>query len=297
MPKRVLGRTPRMSIRRSMNDVGLETAGAGRATTASRLEAVHKATKAWTGQLVDLTGRNSLLYYRDLKVGTLPLDSSPRQLIYAVLAGRPASLSKLFPDANALKDAVKRARSVRNKANAHYEERGIETLYLACGMATWSAHKSGATPAAPILLVPCRLAPKGVAEEEFELTVTGELEVNPTFLQMLKAEFGVACDPAELLDSAGIEGIIDTPDELDVSFDWLRRQCASVPGFKISERFVIGNFSYARMPMVRDLETSLEAMAEHDIVAALAGRCRRPGCAAPKGRHGKDPNSRLRPSG
>ena len=78
-------------------------------------------------------------------------------------------------------------------------------------MATWSAQKSGAAPSAPVLLVPCRLASKGVAEEEFELTVTGELEVNPTFLQMLKAEFGVVCDSAELLESAGIEGIIDTP--------------------------------------------------------------------------------------
>lgn len=34
---------------------------------------------------------------------------------------------------------------------------------------------------------------------------------------------------------------------------------------------MVGNFSYARMPMVLDLESSLEAMAEHDIVAALAG--------------------------
>jgi very-short-patch-repair endonuclease len=241
------------------------------ATTGARFAAVRRAAAAWTGQLVDLTGRNSLLYYSDLKVGTLPLDSSPRQLIYSVLAGRPSTLSKLFPDQSALADAVKRARSVRNKGNAHYEERGIETLYLACGMATWTAPKSVSTPAAPVLLVPCRLAAKGVAEEEFELTVTGELEVNPTFLQMLKAEFGVACDPTELLDSAGIEGIIDTPDELDASFDWLRRHCVAVPGFAISERFVIGNFSYARMPMVRDLENALEAMAAHDIVAALAG--------------------------
>ena len=184
---------------------------------------------------------------------------------------------------------MKRARSVRNKANAHYEERGIETLYLACGMVTWSAHKSGATPAAPVLLVPCRLAPKGAAEEEFELTVTGELEVNPTLLQMLKAEFGVSCEPAELLDSAGIQGIIDTPDELDVSFDWLRRHCASVPGFKISERFVIGNFSYARMPMVRDLETSLEAMADHDIVAALAGDADAQAALRQKGAAGRIP--------
>jgi hypothetical protein len=254
-----------------MNDVEVQTAPNHDGPTGARFAAVRKAAAAWTGQLVDLTGRNTLLYYRDLKVGTLPLDSAPRHLIYSVLAGRPSTLSKLFPDQSALADAVKRARSVRNKGKAHYEERGIETLYLACGMATWTAPKSVATPAAPVLLVPCRLAPKGVAEEEFELTVTGELEVNPTFLQMLKAEFGVACDPAELLDSAGIEGIIDTPDELDASFDWLRRHCVAVPGFAISERFVIGNFSYARMPMVRDLENALEAMADHDIVAALAG--------------------------
>jgi hypothetical protein len=50
-----------------------------------------------------------------------------------VLAGRPASLSKLFPEENAHRDAAKRARSVRNTANADYEEGGIETLYLACG--------------------------------------------------------------------------------------------------------------------------------------------------------------------
>jgi len=68
----------------------VETARTHDATTGGRFAAVRKAAAAWTGQLVDLTGRNSLLYYRDLKVGTLPLDSSPRQLIYAVLAGRQA---------------------------------------------------------------------------------------------------------------------------------------------------------------------------------------------------------------
>jgi hypothetical protein len=79
----------------------------------------------------------------------------------------------------------------------------------------------------------------------------------------------LVCDPAELLDSSGIEGSIDTPDQLETAFNCLRRMCASVPDFEVSERFVIGNFSYARMPMVQDLENSLEAMAEHGIVAAL----------------------------
>jgi hypothetical protein len=34
---------------------------------------------------------------------------------------------------------------------------------------------------------------------------------------------------------------------------------------------VLGNFSYAKLPMVRDLQGSVEALAEHDLIAALAG--------------------------
>ena len=195
----------------------------------------------------------------------------PHGLLFAALEGQTVTLSKLFPDEDSFAVAVKRARTVRNKANAHREERGLETLYMAVGMATWSGQKSASTPAAPVLLVPVQLTPKGAAQEEFELSVTGELEVNPTFLQMLKTEFSIDCDPADLLESSGIEGIIDTPEELTVTFDWLREQCESVPGFEVNERFVVGTFSYAKLPMVRDLEKSLEAMAEHDLIAALAG--------------------------
>ena len=232
---------------------------------------IEKASKSWTGQLVDLTGRNNLLYFRDLKVGTLPLDDVPQKLLFDALEGRSVTLRKLFPEEDAHADAVKRARAVRNKSTAHYEERGLETLYLAVGMAHWTGQKSAATPAAPVLLVPVRLAPKGAAQEEFELSVTGELEVNPTFLQMLKSEFEVECATAELLASSGIEGIIDTPEELEVTFEWLDEQCRSVPGFEVDDRFVVANFSYAKLPMVRDLEGSLEALAEHDLIAALAG--------------------------
>lgn len=232
---------------------------------------IERASKTWTGQLVDLTGRNNLLYYRDLKVGSLPLDACPLSLLFAALQGRTVLLSKLFGEEEKQQDAVKRARAVRNKANAHYEERGLETLYLAVGMASWSGQKSASQPAAPVLLVPVRLAPKGAAQEEFELAVTGEPEVNPTFLQMLKAEYEVDCDPAELLASAGIEGVIDTPEELHITFEWLREKCSSVPDFAVVSRFVVGNFSYAKLPMVRDLEGALEAMAEHDLIAALAG--------------------------
>jgi hypothetical protein len=156
-------------------------------------------------------------------------------------------------------------------AQEHFEERGIETLFLACGMATWTNQGGSAIPRAPVLLCPARLAPRGASQEEFELSITGELEVNPTLLQMLESEFSCKCDPEELLSSAGIEGAIDTPDELEVAYRWLGDRAASAPGFRVDERFVLGTFSYAKLPMVTDLENSVEAMIQHDLVSALAG--------------------------
>lgn len=93
-----------------------------------------------------------------------------------LLSGRTIVLSWMFPDADANAGAVRRARAVRNRAQEHFEERGLETLFLACGMATWTNQRGTAVPAAPVLLVPARLAPRGVAQDEFEVAVTGEME-------------------------------------------------------------------------------------------------------------------------
>jgi Protein of unknown function (DUF4011)/AAA domain len=237
----------------------------------SREGAIQSAAKVWTGQLVDLTARNNLLFYRDLKVGTLDLGDVAPEHLMDLLAGRTIVLSRLFPDEEARAGALKRARAVRNRAQEHFEERGLETLFLACGMATWTNQRGTATPAAPVLLIPARLAPRGAAQDEFELAVTGELEVNPTLLQMLQTEFDCHCDPEELLAQAGIEGAVNSLDELDLAYLWLSERCASVPGFDVAARFVLGTFSYAKLPMVKDIENSLEAMVAHELVAALAG--------------------------
>jgi Protein of unknown function (DUF4011) len=204
--------------------MGVEVPGLGRAG------AIESAAKVWTGQLVDLTARNNLLFYRDLKVGTLDLGDVRPDLLADLLTGRTIALSLMFPDPDARSGALKRARAVRNRAQEHFEERGLETLFLACGMATWTNQRGTAVPAAPVLLVPARLAPRGASQDEFELAVTGEMEVNPTLLQMLQTEFDCRCDPEELLTEAGIEGAVDKPDELQVAYRWLSERCMDVPG-------------------------------------------------------------------
>ena len=232
---------------------------------------LRQAVKVWSGQLVDLSARNNLLFFRDLKVGTLDLTAVSDALVFDVLGGRQVSIRRLFPVEESRRDAVKRARALRNRAQEHFEERGLETLFLACGTATWTNQRGTATPCAPVFLVPARLTSRGAAQEEFELTITGELEVNPTLLQMLESDFNCRCDPEELLSAADIDGAVDTSEELEDAFRRLERRCATVPGFGITDRFVLGTFSYAKLPMVKDLESSVETLLSHDLIAALAG--------------------------
>jgi very-short-patch-repair endonuclease len=237
-----------------------------------RRQAVARAVKAWTDQLVDRSARNNLLFFRDQRSGTLDITHSVPRLVFDVLAGRSRSLLALVgEDEDARADALRRAKAIHKKAQAIYEERGIHTLHFACGLATWENQHGSAVPAAPVLLAPVTLTARGAAQNDFELAVTGDLEVNPTLLNALATEFDCRCDPEELLSSAGIDGPIDTPEELQHAFAWLSEHARAVPGFAVSDKLSLGNFSYAKLPMVRDLQSSLDALAQHDLVAALAG--------------------------
>src|SRR4051794_13988325 len=53
-----------------------------------RLQAIIKAVKAWTDQLVDRSARNNLLFFRDQRMGTLDLTRVEQGPVVNVLAGR-----------------------------------------------------------------------------------------------------------------------------------------------------------------------------------------------------------------
>lgn len=236
-----------------------------------RLRRVEEAVAAWKGQLVDLGGRNTLLYYKDLKAGTLDLQAagSSDAAVWRLLSSYQVRLSDVFED-DARPVAAKRARTVRAKAAENFEERGLQTLFLAWGMATWTNQMGTATPAAPVLLRQGSLSARGGAGEDFDLALPGEFEINPTLVHFLKTELkcNVTADQLlELLDQdAGM------PDATMV-FDHLCKVAGDVPGFAVNERIVLGNFSYAKLPMVNDLDAALLGgeLAANDLLAAIAG--------------------------
>ena len=232
-----------------------------------RADRVGAAVRTWQRTLVDLGGRNTLLWYRDLPSGTLDLTTAHPGGVSMLLAGRRTRLSDLVREPVAFEEARRRARAIRSKALELREERGIAAGFVAIGMATWSVPRAARPPASPVLLRSCVLRPTGAAQEDFEIDLGPEVEFNPVLREYLRSEQGIEIDGDALADLASAGNGFD-PYPVYAA---LGHECERVPDFAISPRLVLGTFSYAKLPMVADLALQGDTLANHDVVAALAG--------------------------
>lgn len=253
-----------------MSDSSLRSASADAAKVLSedRLARVKEAVREWASQLVDLSGRNQLLFYRKLKRGTLEFSATNPQALSDLIAGREVRLSGLVGSDDDFSDAIARCRAIHKKAREHLEERGLNTLYMAFGLATWKTESTQSTPAAPVLLRPLTLRPTGAASPDFTLKLEGEWTLNAVLADYVRHEFGL--DP----DFDAIEAEIDLDDDAPTFATACARvseQLGQAPAFTIHQSQIVGNFAYAKLPMVLDLQQNIEQLAMSDMVAAIAG--------------------------
>ncbi len=155
-------------------------------------------------------------------------------------------------------DAIRRVQAIYRKARELLEERGIRAAYLATGLARWD--ELFLEPAAPVLLRGLTITPTRARHDDFDLTLDDDTEVNPVLLHKLATVFG-----------ADTERLAQEPGER--VYHKLRQAAlaAEVPGFEIISRQVIGTFTYAKLPMVRDPQAAGDLLGDSDVVAAIAG--------------------------
>ncbi len=240
----------------------------------NRRSLLQQAVAEWKKQLVDFSGRNRLIFYKVLQVGTLDLQGCDPSLLLALRSGQEMRLTELFPvlddDRSQLEDALKRARTVKRTGLANFEERGVNTLFLASHMATWDADGlSSATPNAPVLLAPLEIHPRGGGQTDFDLQLAGEWEINETLLIYWSETFGVHPDRVELdelvaVNQGDLESIVES---IEKTFG----DSGMIPSLEIEPACVAGNFAYTKLPMVKDLESSIDALAANELIAAIAG--------------------------
>jgi Protein of unknown function (DUF4011) len=153
----------------------------------ARRATVEAARQIWIRKLIDLSRRNSLLYYRPLKTGTLEFSSAPAEHLRELLGGQSVPARKLQPD---LEDEAltKLLRDISRRALENLEEKGLSTLFVIFGMATWPATDAGRPAEAPVLLLPVALS-KREGSNSYHLVATGGFQINLVLLHVLQEQF------------------------------------------------------------------------------------------------------------
>lgn len=232
-----------------------------------RKRVVDAAREAWVRRLVDTSRRNNLLYFRDLKSGTLDLSQAAVGAVEALFEGEKVPLSRLIPKSvDPL--AGPKLREISRKARANMEERGIQTLYVAYGMATWPADDGGRPAEAAVLLLPIAIEARRADSDAMLVFAAGAPQANIALLHVLTEEHGVEIDEEELLIDSDAE---EAPPHREQVIQKLTQAVAKVKGFEVRPRMVIGNFSFQKLAMVKDLREQGAELEGHDVVAALAG--------------------------
>lgn len=228
-----------------------------------RMELLAERVREWRRELFDLGGRNPLLFYKNLKAGTLDLaGADPQERERLISQGGTTRLGKLYPDPEARKDAARRAKTIRRRIREFHEERGVQVGYLAVGSVTWT-DPSGKEPNAPVFLRETTLTPLSASGDDFTVEVDTDVVVNPALRYVLDREFGVSLDTDEI--KGGGES------NREHGYALLSRRAAAVPGLAVTDRAVLGTFSFTKLPMVNDLDTAGELLGTSDLIAALAG--------------------------
>ncbi|MEV7505119.1 AAA domain-containing protein [Streptomyces sp. NPDC093018] len=244
----------------------------------ARRRAVEVCAQQWSDALIDFGPYNTLLHFKDTKRATLDVTHAAPQALTSLLNGRATRLSSLFPASGDHKTAWGRARGLRRKMVELAEEQGIDAGRLALGIVCVEPPATrGSRPVtalrAPLLLQPITIEPRTVTENDFVLAGVGEVEVNPVLLYALSRQYGLDGDLEALTDKItnAIDECADLDDRTRCAYEVLQTACTrSDLQVELEERVVAGVFSFDRLPMVNDLAQSVDLLASHPVVAALA---------------------------
>ena len=167
------------------------------------------------------------------------------------------------------RETERRLKEIYRSARVDLEESGVNTLFLALGALEWrepDAGKRAACCRAPILLVPVKLERRSVADGYRIHRIDEETIVNTTLLEMLRADYQLVVpglDPLPANDAG-----VDVEKVLGIFRAAVRNQ----PGLAVVEDCMVGQFSFGKFVMWKDLTSRNDVIRAHPLVAHLIAR-------------------------
>ncbi|MFW9260395.1 DUF4011 domain-containing protein [Nostoc sp. CALU 546] len=161
-------------------------------------------------------------------------------------------------------EQLKRLNKLRLESRRSFEERGVNSLFLALGTLTWydkDKDKPEDVLVSPLILVPVELI-KEPRRDVYKISLLDEdVVLNPTLTQKLKQTFGIELPEGEAIQTLTYDEIIAEIEEL----------LAEQKTWEIKENVFLSLFSYAKAAMVRDIIENEALIFAHPILQAISG--------------------------
>ena len=215
-----------------------------------------KRFEHWAEQLVDLTGRNDLLCFRQTRNSSyIPSE----EIVQSLLSGNSISVSELeeLEAQGSIKGSVK-------EALENFDQFGIEVFSLISGFAIWESELIN-NAYSPLLYYKLSINnPKERRIKNITFSIkNNEPEVNPALVLYLKRKLGEEINE-DLLKIAQGEGE-------EIVRAYLLEEISEDLQFRIEDGYAMKNLRYLKFPMVKDLLSAGEALMNNILITALAG--------------------------
>ncbi len=153
---------------------------------------------------------------------------------------------------------------IHKNAKQAIEENGSSTLYLAVGLLKWYDRKTREQPRyAPVLLIPVEINRRSVNSKFTLKSREEETMINITLVEFLRQEYELNLSALEQLpyDEKGV----DVAKVMGI----LRRAVMQLKGWDVEEQLVLGNFSFSKLILWKDIVAHQEDLLKCDMVRSL----------------------------
>lgn len=153
---------------------------------------------------------------------------------------------------------------IHKNAKQAIEENGSSTLYLAVGLLKWFDKKTpGQARYSPILLLPVEINRRSVNSKFTLKSREEETMINITLVEFLRQEYELNLEALEQLptDAKGV----DVAKVMGV----VRRAIMQLKGWDVEEQLVLGNFSFSKLILWKDIVVHQEELLKSDMVRSL----------------------------
>ncbi|MGD6877246.1 DUF4011 domain-containing protein [Bacillus infantis] len=254
---------------------------------------IDKKIEQWKSRLIDLTKRNKLLNFKGTK-STLQIEMNVDDFFTGLLKNEKlqvssyidlekranqlhkkqskADLKGAFPDedeetisnnigkvAQALE---KQLNTIRLMGKSSIDEKGVNTLFLACGFLSWTEiEHSNVLLKSPLVLIPISLSRQSARDPYYIERFDDDMIVNPVLEQKMKIDFGIDLSDIEFPEELDLNSIVQSfSDKLNLQTNW-----------ETSTECYIGLFSFNKLVMYKDFEDYEELVKENPFIKELAG--------------------------